>query len=78
MWCTLSFFLRYQTTRSVQSKRERGVQMARPDLLLDDRRDYTLEPRPYFSALQVRRCAGEERGGGRCEKKRKEKGLLPF
>jgi len=47
--------------------------MARPDLLLDDRRDYTLEPRPYFSALQVRRCAGEERGGRfamREEKKR--------
>ena len=43
----------FQTTRGQQTKRERSVQMARSDLMLDDSRDYVLEPRPYFSALQL-------------------------
>jgi hypothetical protein len=39
-----------QVTRSVQLTREGGNQMARKDLYIDDSRDTTLAPRPYFSA----------------------------
>ena len=40
-------------SRSVQSTREVGVQMARKDLALSGEHDYTLVPRPYFTAHQL-------------------------
>lgn len=42
-----------EKTRSQQSKRESGTQMARKDLFLDDRLDREVAPRPYFSAAQL-------------------------
>ncbi len=40
-------------TLSVQPYREAATQMARHDLLLDDKRDYTLTPKAYFTSEQL-------------------------
>lgn len=40
-------------TRSIQTIREAGTQMARRDLYIDNSRDKTLLPRQYFSAKQL-------------------------
>jgi len=40
-------------TLSVQPYRESGTQMVREDLLLDNAEDYSIEPKPYFTAEQL-------------------------
>jgi len=40
-------------SRTSQTKRESGTQMARPDLYLDTSKDRELSPRPYFDSEQL-------------------------
>lgn len=42
-----------QLTRSQQTQREQGTQMARPGVLLDDSEDRVMTPRPYITADEV-------------------------
>lgn len=41
------------TTRSQQTRRECGTQMARPDLLVEDKRDVYITPHAYFDSEQL-------------------------
>mmetsp|Transcript_4748 Transcript_4748/g.8525 ORF Transcript_4748/g.8525 Transcript_4748/m.8525 type:complete len:497 (-) Transcript_4748:2701-4191(-) len=41
-----------EISRTVQTRRENGTQMARPDLYIDPKRDRAIEARPYFDSTQ--------------------------